>query len=69
MFRSATLKLTAWYLIIIMAISLIFSFSIYQINFHEVNVRLGSIGAMSAIMRITHKIDCVSISPSRPATR
>ena len=40
MFRSATLKLTAWYLIIIMAISLIFSFSIYQINFHEVNVRL-----------------------------
>jgi len=40
MFRSATLKLTAWYLIIIMAISLIFSFAIYQINFHEVNVRL-----------------------------
>jgi len=40
MFRSATVKLTAWYLAIIMAISLLFSFAIYQINFHEVNVRL-----------------------------
>jgi len=39
-FRSATLKLTAWYLVILMAISLLFSFAIYQINFHEVNVRL-----------------------------
>ena len=40
MFRSATVKLTAWYLAIIMAISLIFSLAIYQINFHEVNIRL-----------------------------
>ena len=40
MFRSATVKLTAWYLVIIMAISLIFSFAIYQLNFHEVNIRL-----------------------------
>ncbi len=40
MFRSATVKLTAWYLVIIMAISLIFSTAIYQINFHEVNIRL-----------------------------
>lgn len=40
MFRSATLKLTAWYLVIIMAISLLFSFAIYQLNFHEVNIRL-----------------------------
>lgn len=40
MFRSATLKLTAWYLAILMVISLLFSFSIYQLNFHEVNVRL-----------------------------
>jgi two-component system sensor histidine kinase CiaH len=40
MFQSATLKLTAWYLGIIMVISLLFSFAIYQINFHEVNVRL-----------------------------
>lgn len=40
MFQSATLKLTAWYLAIIMAISLVFSVVIYQINFHEVNVRL-----------------------------
>lgn len=40
MFRSATVKLTAWYLVILMAISLVFSFAIYQLNFHEVNVRL-----------------------------
>jgi len=40
MFRSATVKLTAWYLVIIMAISLIFSFAIYQLNFREVNIRL-----------------------------
>lgn len=39
-FRSATLKLTAWYLGILMTISIIFSIAIYQISFHEVNVRL-----------------------------
>lgn len=40
MFQSATFKLTAWYLGILMAISLLFSFVIYQLNFHEVTVRL-----------------------------
>jgi len=40
MFQSATLKLTAWYLGIIMAVSLLFSVAIYQLNYHEVNVRL-----------------------------
>lgn len=40
MFQSATLKLTAWYLGILMTISLLFSFVIYQLNFHEVTVRL-----------------------------
>ena len=40
MFHSAALKLTAWYLAIIMLISILFSFAIYQFNFHEVNVRL-----------------------------
>ena len=40
MFRSATLKLTGWYLVILMVISLIFSYAIYQLNFHEVNIRL-----------------------------
>ena len=40
MFRSATLKLTAWYLVIIMAISLLFSVAIYQLSFNEVNIRL-----------------------------
>lgn len=40
MFHSATLKLTAWYLGIIMLISIVFSLAIYQINFHEVSIRL-----------------------------
>lgn len=40
MFQSATVKLTAWYLAILMAISLIFSVAIYQITFRELNVRL-----------------------------
>ncbi len=39
-FRSATLKLTGWYLAILMIISLIFSVAIYQLNFQEVNLRL-----------------------------
>lgn len=40
MFHSATVKLTGWYLVILMVISLVFSFAIYQLDFHEVNVRL-----------------------------
>lgn len=40
MFESATLKLTAWYLLIIMVISLLFSMMIYQITTSEVSQRL-----------------------------
>lgn len=40
MFQSATLKLTVWYMVILMSISILFSFAMYQINFHELNVRL-----------------------------
>lgn len=40
MFRSATLKLTIWYLAIIMVISIAFSFVIYQLNYREVSFRL-----------------------------
>lgn len=40
MFQSATLKLTLWYLAIIMAISITFSIVIYQLNYREVNNRL-----------------------------
>jgi signal transduction histidine kinase len=39
-FKSATLKLTGWYLAILMTISLIFSVAIYQLNYQEVNLRL-----------------------------
>lgn len=40
MFRSATLKLTAWYLLILVAISITFSAVIYQLNYREVTFRL-----------------------------
>lgn len=40
MFKSATLKLTGWYLLILMSISFIFSVAIYQLNYQEVNIRL-----------------------------
>jgi len=40
MFQSATLKLTGWYLLILMAISITFSVVIYQLNYREVSFRL-----------------------------
>jgi signal transduction histidine kinase len=40
MFQSATIKLTGWYLLILMSISLIFSLTIYNIASQEVGNRL-----------------------------
>jgi signal transduction histidine kinase len=40
MFQSATLKLTGWYLLILMTISLIFSIAIYNITMNELGDRL-----------------------------
>lgn len=40
MFQSATLKLTAWYLAIIMTVTITFSVVIYQLNYREVSFRL-----------------------------
>lgn len=40
MFASATLKMTAWYLLVLVAISLLFSVIIYQISTHELDDRL-----------------------------
>ena len=40
MFKSATLKLTIWYVIILVAISLLFSIVIYSIALSEVGVRI-----------------------------
>ena len=40
MFQSATIKLTAWYLAILMTISITFSIVIYQLNFREISFRL-----------------------------
>lgn len=43
MFQSATLKLTASYLAIVMTISITFSIVIYQLNYREVSYRLQSL--------------------------
>ena len=40
MFRSATLKLTGWYLLILMTISILFSVALFQIATNEVSTRL-----------------------------
>ena len=40
MFQSATLKLTAWYLVILMTMSITFSIVIYQLNSRELSSRL-----------------------------
>ncbi len=40
MFESATLKLTGWYLLILMVISVLFSVAIFNITSNEVNLRL-----------------------------
>lgn len=40
MFKSATIRLTGWYLLILMTISVVFSFVVYGISFNEVENRL-----------------------------
>ena len=65
MFQSATLKLTAWYLIILMAISITFSIVIYQLNYREISFRLENlqhsiIDEFSAPLAITSYLDVLS---------
>lgn len=60
MFRSATLKLTAWYLVIIMTISLIFSVTIYQLNFREVNIRLENLQHSLVTRKATLGLSAIS---------
>lgn len=40
MFTSATLKLTGWYLLIIMTVSIVFSVAIFHISYNEIERRL-----------------------------
>lgn len=44
LFTSATIKLTAWYLAILMAISLLFSIIVFQVSTSELDSRLGAFG-------------------------
>ena len=43
LFQSVTLKLTLWYLTILMTISIVFSVVIYQLNFNEISSRLSNL--------------------------
>lgn len=43
MFASATLKLTTWYLLILMSVSLVFSFIIYQLASTEITAQLENV--------------------------
>ena len=52
MFRSATVKLTIWYLLILSSIGLIFSVIIYQVASSEINNRLENIE-----QRLTKNVD------------
>lgn len=52
MFQSATVKLTAWYLLILMSISLLFSVIIYQVASSEISTRLESL--QLGILRESH---------------
>lgn len=40
MFHSATLKLTGWYLLILMVISILFSVVVFNLSSHEIDIRL-----------------------------
>lgn len=74
MFQSATVKLTAWYLAILMAISFIFSVAIYQVTFRELNVRLQNLqqGLMELdldfISGLTLNSDQVRLAQSQQAS-
>jgi sensor histidine kinase YesM len=48
MFKSATLKLTIWYVIILVSISLLFSVVIYSIALSEVGARLTNLHQTSS---------------------
>lgn len=65
MFHSAILKLTAWYLGIIMLISIVFSFAIYQINFHEVNIRLENL--QNGLLKISNEFPVTTNNSIRQA--
>lgn len=63
MFTSATLRLTAWYLLILMSISGIFSVTIYNLASKEVNDRLSQL--QTKIERVTGDFDVVVPLPER----
>jgi signal transduction histidine kinase len=72
MFQSATLKLTGWYLALLMGISFIFSAAIYQLNTLEVNTRLENfqqdISAFDLFPAFTPTADQIRIAQAKQAS-
>lgn len=63
MFTSATLRLTAWYLLILMTISVIFSVAIYNLASKEVDERLSQL--QTKIERVTGDLKIAVPLPDR----
>ncbi|MDN5819347.1 MAG: hypothetical protein L0H38_01215, partial [bacterium] len=73
MFESATLKLTVWYIAILMTISIVFSTVIYQVSISEVNARLESLRdqiSQSAMLNVSDDyFQTFAITQSQDATQ
>ena len=57
MFESATIKLTAWFLLILMSLSVLFSIIIYQISTNELRNRLGGYTSQIEINHTSIKLE------------
>lgn len=57
MFESATIKLTAWYLAIVIALSLLFSVIVYTISTSEISVGITSLQKSSQPFYVTNQVN------------
>lgn len=70
MFESATLKLTGWYLLIIMIVSLLFSILVYQTSTGEITTRIEQVGRnlpADATYRLPHNLQVWRAEQSQEA--
>ena len=70
MFESATLKLTGWYLLIIMVISLLFSVIVYQTSTSEITTRIEQMVRTipsEVAYRLSHNLQALREEQSRDA--
>lgn len=70
MFESATLKLTGWYLLIIMVVSLLFSILVYQTSTSEIAARieqLGQIMPSDSSYKLSHNLQAMRAEQNQEA--